>query len=91
MIKRVLYYDCLYICVASETQIIKQSIIWLLEAKRNVNNVKTLLVKIRTESSKLIAQNNTLSSTLGIIKSHNIIILISANNRPPVQVRLPKF
>jgi hypothetical protein len=50
---------------------------WLLEAKRNVNNIKILLVKIRTGAGKLIAQSNTLSSTLGIIKSRITIIPIS--------------
>jgi len=79
------------IYVASETHIIKKSILWLLEAKRNVNNINILLGKIRTEASKLIAHSNTLSSTLGIIKSRITITPISGNRRPSVQVGLPKF
>ena len=63
----------------------------LLEAKRNVNNINILLMKIRPEASKLIAQTNTLSSTWGINKNPTIIIPISVNRRLPVQVRLPKF
>ena len=69
LIKGVLYYDCLYIYTASETQNVKQSIVWLPETKRNVNDINILLGKIRTKASKLIAQCNTLSFILGVIKA----------------------
>jgi hypothetical protein len=63
----------------------------VLEAEINVNNINIMLGKIRTEAIKLIAQSNTLNSTLGIIKSCIINISISANRRPPVRAGLPKF
>jgi uncharacterized membrane protein len=69
LIKYFLYYDCLYIHIASETQNIKPSIMWILETNRNVNNINTLLGKIRTEANKLFAQCNTLSSILVIIRT----------------------